>query len=338
METLIYTSNTIDAINDLLKNDYQKILILSDKNLYVLYEKEINSIKSHFGSKAIVYIISPGENSKSIANVMEIVNFMISNGFQRDSLIINYGGGVVSDLGGFISSNYLRGIDYINIPTSIIGQIDAALGGKTAINTFGIKNNFGSFYSPLAVVLNPNYIKTLNQLELDNGYGEVFKYQILMGDKELIFKEYNEILEACVKYKTSLVKKDKKDLGLRQYLNLGHTIGHGIEASQKIPHGVAIAYGTLATIDIAKSLSLTDNNFIKEAANIFNQIGINYTNEIKNLNKSDVINKINHDKKIKRGKINWILPINWGKIIQESIDQEVWVESLDKLIRGELFE
>ena len=196
-----------------------------------------------------------GEGSKSLEGFAGLQKLMLENGFSRKDCVAAVGGGVVGDLSGFAASAYMRGIDFYNIPTTLLSQIDSSIGGKTAINFGGVKNIVGAFYQPKKVLIDPDLLKTLPQRQISNGLAEAVK-MALTSDKELfelfetgeIDKNLDEIIIRSLNIKKNVVEQDEKEAGLRKILNFGHTVGHGIESSegmQELYHGECVALGMI---------------------------------------------------------------------------------------------
>ena len=203
----------------------------------------------------VICTVPAGEGSKSVDGFSLLLQTMLENGFSRKDCVVAAGGGVVGDLAGFAASAYMRGVDFYNIPTTLLSQIDSAIGGKTAINFGGVKNIVGSFYQPKKVLIDPELLKTLPQRQLSNGLAEAVK-MALTSDKALfelfetkeIAASLDEIIIRSLQIKKSVVEQDEKEAGLRKILNFGHTIGHGIESSenmQALYHGECVALGLL---------------------------------------------------------------------------------------------
>ncbi|MFP4456833.1 MAG: 3-dehydroquinate synthase family protein [Clostridia bacterium] len=345
MHRISFINSEGDILKELnqliIKNNLKKAYILTDKNVYDIYHRQIKHFTDSLCVKNIIKIVDPGELSKSLETVETIVEELVLNFFQRDSLIINLGGGVITDLGGFIASNYLRGIQYVNIPTTIIGQVDASIGGKTAINMFGIKNNFGSFYKPLKVLIYDAFIKSLDEVEKANGYGEIVKYSVLTGDKKLLKQDYTSIVKKCIDYKLNLVKKDLYDNNKRKYLNLGHTLGHGLETMSSLPHGISVYYGIIFANFLAQSINLSNSSFQKEFIKETEET-IEFKKYLKganiyNIDIDSLVNVISHDKKVKNNQIEWILPIGWGKILCKEVERDRWIKALIDFIGSGFF-
>ena len=221
-----------------------------------------------------ILILDDGENSKQISKAMASIQKLIDLGSDRNTLLISFGGGVVSDHVGFIASIFKRGIPYINIPTTLVGMIDASIGGKTAINMNNIKNQVGTFYHPSKIFIDYNFLDKMPISLLNDGLGEMFKYAILSGNKMInSFKMYlktkdigilNTMVYDCCIMKASIVDQDERDQDIRKILNLGHTFGHAIESDSKnkISHGVAVINGILMAAFLSwKKGYLEDSEF-----------------------------------------------------------------------------
>lgn len=244
--------NIISNLKDYVDKNKQ-ILIIMDDNIPVRY---MESIKNSLDNNIYSFVIRHGENNKSFSNYQNILNYLLDLNFTRDDMIINLGGGVVSDLGGFIASTYKRGIKYINIPTTTLSMVDSSIGGKVAINYSGYKNVVGSFYEPYLVIIDIELLKTLDARNYYNGLVEALKMSLLDSkDFFELFKDLHQNLDDIIykslMFKKRIIEEDEKDLGIRRILNFGHTLGHAIEAKyiNKIYHGEAVGYGMLPFID-----------------------------------------------------------------------------------------
>jgi 3-dehydroquinate synthase len=231
------------------------ILVLTDtntkKHCYPILERVVGKFDN---VKQVT--IRPGEKNKNFESVQKVLDELLANNAGKDALLINLGGGVVTDIGGFVASIYKRGIPYINIPTTLLAQADAAIGGKTGINAGTIKNSIGTIYQPVATIINTAYLDTLSEKEGLNGLAEMMKHALLDGTEHWqSFLKYLdgkvklvELLKRSVQYKTSVVEKDPLENGYRRVLNFGHTVGHALESymltlDKPLKHGFAIAHG-----------------------------------------------------------------------------------------------
>lgn len=240
-------------INEAFKhlNLNRRVLIVSDSGVPHQYAKTVAAQCKD----GIIYTVEQGECSKSLECFKALLQVMLENGFSRNDAVIAVGGGVVGDLSGFAASAYMRGIDFYNIPTTLLSQIDSSIGGKTAINFCGVKNIVGAFYQPKKVLIDPELLKTLPSRQISNGLAEALK-MALTSDEDLFNIFENEDIESNIEkiiirslaVKKSVVEADEKEAGLRKILNFGHTIGHGIESSEgmsELYHGECVALGMI---------------------------------------------------------------------------------------------
>lgn len=236
-----------------LLNLDRRVLIVTDSGVPQDYAKTIACACKN----PVIITVEQGEKSKSLETFEKLLKTMLENNFSRNDCVIAVGGGVVGDLSGFAAASYMRGIDFYNIPTTLLSQIDSSIGGKTAINFGGVKNIVGAFYQPKKVLIDPELLNTLDPRQLSNGLAEAVKVA-LTSDKELfdIFENTNikenldEIIIRSLNVKKYIVEQDEKESGLRKILNFGHTIGHGIESSQTgLFHGECVALGIIPMCD-----------------------------------------------------------------------------------------
>lgn len=231
---------------DLDKNE-RKVFIVTDSGVPAEYAKCVASQCAD----AVIFTFSQGEESKNFDTLQDICGAMLENKINRHDCVIAVGGGVTGDMAGFAASCYMRGIDFYNIPTTLLSQVDSSVGGKTAIDFRGVKNIIGAFYQPKGVLIDPNVLKTLNDRQKACGMAEIIKMAATL-DKELFEKleadadiDLESLIEAALRAKISVVEKDEKEAGLRKVLNFGHTLGHGIESNSDMLHGEAVALGML---------------------------------------------------------------------------------------------
>ena len=229
----------------------RRVLVVTDSGVPEIYAQTL----ADQCKMPVVRTVESGEASKSIETFSELLQIMLENGFSRKDCVVAVGGGVVGDLSGFVASAYMRGIDFYNIPTTLLSQIDSSVGGKTAINFGGIKNIVGAFYQPKKVLVDSELLKTLPKRQFSNGLAEAIK-MALTSDKELFElieskdteENIDEIIIRSLDIKKSVVEQDEKESGIRKILNFGHTIGHGIESSvnmEALYHGECVALGLI---------------------------------------------------------------------------------------------
>ena len=233
----------------------RRVLIVTDSGVPKCYAETV----AKQCKNPIICTVKSGEGSKSLEVFGELLQKMLDNNFSRKDCVVAVGGGVVGDLSGFAASAYMRGIDFYNIPTTLLSQIDSSIGGKTAINFSGVKNIVGAFYQPKKVLIDPELLNTLPQRQISNGLAEAIK-MALTSDSELfdifenkdVMQNIDEIIVRSLNIKKNVVEQDEKESGLRKILNFGHTIGHGIESSEnihKLYHGECVALGLIPMCD-----------------------------------------------------------------------------------------
>ena len=229
----------------------RRVLVVTDSGVPAEYAKSL----AQQCKAPVILTVEEGEGSKSMETFSRLLRTMLDHGFSRKDCVVAVGGGVVGDLSGFAASAYMRGIDFYNIPTTLLSQIDSSIGGKTAINFGGVKNIVGAFYQPQKVLIDPELLKTLPARQISNGLAEAVKMALTsdrvlfeLFEHEDIGSHIDEIIIRSLNIKKSVVEKDEKEAGLRKILNFGHTIGHGIESSgnmTQLYHGECVALGLI---------------------------------------------------------------------------------------------
>ncbi|MEC9484690.1 MAG: 3-dehydroquinate synthase [Candidatus Izemoplasma sp.] len=298
---------TVYIEHDLLSNitpylpKTSNYILISDDNIPKVYYETIHkqlSIKHSYFFKA-------GEQSKSLPVVQDIIEQMIEDGVTKDYVLIALGGGVVGDLAGFIASVYLRGIDYVQIPTTLLAQVDSSVGGKTAVNSPTMKNAIGAYKHPKKVLIDPKTLNTLENRHFNNGMAEIIKYGLISDSKLFhrlntnnIINIIDEIIATCVAIKARIVYLDEKDQGVRQLLNYGHTIGHAIEqySEYELLHGESIA--------IAMHMLAKDKPFEESLTQLLRHYNLPLDYSYK---KDAILKAIKTDKKVYNDHLNMIL-------------------------------
>ena len=257
----------------------RRVLIVSDTGVPTAYAQTL----SRQCSNGVICTVPTGEESKSLDVFGQLLQTMLEHNFSRKDCVVAVGGGVVGDLAGFAASAYMRGIDFYNIPTTLLSQIDSSIGGKTAINLGGVKNIVGAFYQPKKVLIDPDLLQTLPPRQISNGLAEAIK-MALTSDKELfdIFETGNiesnidEIIIRSLNIKKAVVEQDEKEAGLRKILNFGHTVGHGIESSENLARlylGECVALGMLPMCDAAIRARVIA---VLQKCNLYNMIAFDW--------------------------------------------------------------
>ena len=296
----------------------QKIAVITDDIVDSLYSSTVVDSLKNNGFDVYKYVIENGEKSKNGLNFLEICSFLAQNHFTKSDIIIALGGGVVGDLAGFVAASYLRGIDFVQIPTTLLAAVDSSVGGKTAIDIDSGKNLIGAFYQPILVLCDYTTLSTLKPEIFIDGCAEVIKYSVI-GNKEL-FKHLCEnglnfdleyVISECVKMKRDIVQCDEFDANERQKLNLGHTIGHSIElcSNFEISHGSAVAIGLSIIAKYALVKGLCEKETYEQLVELLIKFKLPY---ITQYNANELLEPILSDKKRKGDKINLIVPFGIG--------------------------
>ena len=294
----------------MMTNNYDKFFVLTDENIYGIYSSMIASM---LPEKEITKIVVPaGEQSKSIENVMLIWNKLLDAKAGRDALLINLGGGTISDLGGFAAATYKRGIDFVNVPTTLLAMIDASIGGKNGINFNNYKNQIGLFSEAQSVIINPQFLKTLNERDILSGLAEMMKYAFVSDASflDLDADNYLDFMEKAAMTKDEVVALDMRETGLRKILNFGHTIGHALESyyldkENYLTHGEAVALGMYSSLYLSVKYCGLDEKWL-----FFYEMWFKGNLNLMNLNGFDVdaiYSYVSHDKKNKGGKPRLVL-------------------------------
>lgn len=340
---MIFTEGFFN-ISPCTKNVSKKVLVVSDKNVYEEYgymlEKELANNMEYIDK----IILESGEKTKSFESVFKIFEKANSIGVDKNWALIALGGGVIGDLCGFAASTYKRGIKLIHIPTTLLSQIDSSIGGKTGVNFGGLKNNIGTIYQSELTFINIDCLKTLDKRQYKAAFGELAKYAIIDGGEvyESVFRKTKEILEynhdalqkiiyKCIHIKQDIVEKDLGDTGLRNILNLGHTLGHALESKSdyQILHGEAILIGLLYACKVSKRLGCLRENLDCDIERLIKILDIKYP---KSLINRDLIECFKGDKKFIDEKIRFVLPYAIADIrINSETTQDVLISAINDL-------
>ena len=295
-----------------------KVAVITDANVDALYGENIQKALEDAAFSVSRIVIEPGEKSKTLGTLSDVFAQMAAFGMTRSDLVITFGGGVPGDLGGFAAATFLRGIDFIQVPTSLLAQIDSSVGGKVAVDLPAGKNLVGSFYQPLGVFIDPDLLGTLPKRYLHDGLAEAIKYgcirssglftklQHIKDDEELL-SEIEAIIQECCSIKARIVEMDEFDTGERMLLNFGHTIGHAVEKYfnyETFTHGEGVGIGMVALTEQTEQLGITEKGSAAVIRNILEQYGLP-TGAV--MAKDEVLRTIALDKKKKGGTITLIV-------------------------------
>lgn len=342
-EDIYIGSNIISSLNDYTK-DFDKILIFSNETIADLYFRKLKSILEE-KDKIFYFAIKDGEEYKNIDSILPVYDYMLENNFSRKSLIISLGGGVICDMGGYVSATYMRGIEFIQVPTSLLAQVDASVGGKVAINHPKCKNMIGSFKNPYRVIIDVEFLKTLPKREFNSGMGELLKHSFLTKDKSYL--EYiennvekiknldNEVLENTVeqsiRIKKHYVDIDPFEKGERTFLNLGHTYAHALESffDYKVyTHGEAVAKGVIFDLELSLLRGKIDKEYLEKAKNIFKLFDID--TDLIYLSSNKFIPLMRKDKKNSFNKIITIILDSEGHLFKTEVKEDEIIKIINK--------
>lgn len=340
----LYISSELDKIFESIftENSYSKIFILVDENTKIHCLPKI--IKLPQLKTAVIIESESGEINKSIESIQKIWKVLSETGADRSSLLINLGGGLICDMGGFAASTFKRGMHFINIPTTLLSQVDASVGGKTGFNFSGLKNEIGVFSHPKYVIIDSSFNSTLDKRNILSGWAEMLKHALIFNESDwdnLIsndisktnFKTLNQIIARSVSIKNHFVEKDPNEKDIRKALNLGHTFGHAFESlfmntENEILHGEAVAHGMICELYLSyRNCKFPESKLqeiVKYILVFFKKL------KITDLNFNKITDLINHDKKKEGNKINITLLEDIGKIkINEDCNSEDLIETLN---------
>ena len=348
-----------------LNDDFKKQI--KNKNVFLLYDDffnhinkadnpifELNKSISELATSLKLFPVKSRDTNKNFKKLQNLIEKMLSYKIDRDSVIITFGGGVIGDIGGFAAAILLRGIKYIQIPTTLLAQVDSSVGGKTGINTKKGKNLVGAFHQPTKVIIDASLINTLPKRELHAGFAEVIKYSLICDKNFFRYLDINYknilmlkkpfledlIYKSCF-IKAKIVSQDEKEKGVRALLNLGHTFGHAFESllnykSSHLIHGEAVSIGICMAYRLSQKLGLCNNEDVKKVENIITKYKL--PNSIKTLdnlkfNYKNVFKTLYADKKVKNGKLTFVLPKGIGNaILKTNIKEKIILDFLKEEI------
>jgi 3-dehydroquinate synthase len=322
------------AANPKLKNILgasTRVFLVTNRTIWKIYSRQLCG-KHQVFSKAIPLLIPDGERFKNLKWYENLCRGLVRQGVDRRSLIVALGGGVVGDVAGFVAATVLRGIRYVQLPTTLLAQIDSSIGGKTAVNLPEGKNLVGAFHQPSLVISDPLFLKTLPAREVRAGIYEAIKvgiildrglFEILEGQMARVLDLEPEVLEKviqhCASAKAAVVVEDEREAGARKLLNFGHTIGHALEAItgyRRFKHGEAVGWGILVAVRLAEKMGSISGEDSDRMMNCVRSVGV--LPKIADLKVADILRHMKRDKKAVAGELHWALPtgIGCGKVVK----------------------
>ncbi len=343
---IIIGDGIMSSLGDFIDcSGYSSITLITDATTEKLYGEPVMEALGATGRRLLKYTFPAGERSKSLRQVERAYQFLMENGVDRNGLLCVLGGGVVGDVGGYVAATYLRGIDYVQLPTTLLAQVDSSIGGKVGINFGGMKNMVGSFYQPKAIISDIAFLESLPVRERRNGMAEVIKYGLAM-DRELFDKvsrrkkakfaadELVDIIGRCAFLKARIVEADETDRsGLRQILNFGHTVGHAIEATSSFQgqrHGEAIAIGMMAASRISERLGMLNHESVQGIGEVLTRFGL--PTRCPEMSPAELLGAMQYDKKASQGELRWVLLKEIGQgVVNCTVEKDVVIKALSEV-------
>lgn len=323
-------------------------VVITDKNVARHHLRRVVASLRTCGFTPRSIVLPAGERQKSLTNAARLYDLLVAEGADRQTPILALGGGVVGDLAGFVASTYLRGVPLVQVPTSLIGQVDSSVGGKVGVNHPRGKNLIGAFYHPRAVLADPVVLATLPRRELVSGMAEVVKCGVIRHEGFFHFVERNvekfyaldrfvteEVIATCVSVKAEVVEKDEREEGIRAILNYGHTVGHALEtigAYRRFRHGEAIAVGMSCAARVALHLGLADAHLVEAQDRILARLGL--PTAVRGVRMNAVLSTMRTDKKRRAGRVRMVLPTQIGRVqIVDDVDPSAVRSALSEVLK-----
>jgi 3-dehydroquinate synthase len=344
---IVIAPSTLDKLGEYMSKLKlgRKVLVVSNPTVFELYgARVVNSLKAS-EYEVFTCILPDGESYKNLDSIKEIYDVCIEHRLERSSTLVALGGGVIGDMTGFAAATYLRGVNFVQVPTTLLAMVDSSIGGKTGVNHPKGKNLIGAFYQPQFVLIDPEVLKTLPEREFRAGMAEVIKYGIIWDADFFARMEASkhldsiktispELLETIIKLscqaKADVVGKDEKESGLRAILNYGHTIGHAVESLTgytEVIHGEAVGIGMVAAGQMAAELGMWTKEETERQNHLITKAGL--PTHLPKVDIEEIITAIQIDKKVKDGKVRFILPTQIGKV---KITDEVSTDTIRSVL------
>jgi 3-dehydroquinate synthase len=326
---------------------YSAVVLITDTNVKRLYGRYMMKALKPTGKRVTIFTLPVGERAKSISTAERGYKFLLESNIDRKGLACTFGGGVVGDVGGYIAATYLRGIDYIQLPTTLLAQVDSSIGGKVGVNFGGKKNMVGSFYQPRTIACDVALLKSLPPAEMRNGMAEVVKYALAMDEElfrtleqkresEFNTAELKDIVMRCGYLKARVVEADETERsGQRAILNFGHTVGHALEAATKLhrlSHGEAVAIGITAAAKISEQVGMLEPGSVPIIEKLLLKFGL--PTYCQGVNPDELITAIRFDKKTTLGETGWVLLKGFGQgVVNQPVAESLVRRALKEICR-----
>ena len=338
---ILFGSNLLKNLPEYIKRVYKgkKLFIITDNNVEKYYRKQMEELLKDYDFT--FYILEAGEKSKTLENVSKIYKAMINAALSRDDLVVAFGGGVTGDIAGFAAATYMRGVPFIQIPTTLLSQVDSSVGGKVGVDLEEGKNLVGAFNQPKIVLIDTSVLKTLTDRYFFDGLAEVVKYGCIYDEelfslleglksREEVMEHIEDILYRSCDIKREVVEEDEKEHGLRMILNFGHTVGHGLEQYynyEKYTHGEAVSLGMAEILETGEIEGITEKGSFERTKKLLEQFHLPVEDKY---NREDVLKIMKRDKKNKKGEVNFVMIEKIGKCKIVKIEENKMYDFLYK--------
>ncbi|NLC43736.1 MAG: 3-dehydroquinate synthase [Clostridiales bacterium] len=321
----------------------RKLLLITDENVANWYQQAVEEQFRNLGFTVTTAVIKPGESAKTLGEAEKLYDIALEANLDRQSLVVALGGGVIGDLAGFVAATYMRGVPFVQIPTSLLAQVDSSVGGKVAVNHPKAKNVIGAFYQPQSVLMNVSSLKTLPKRELSTGLAEVIKYGVIYDESFLSWLEthmtdlmsldlslLSKAIQRSCEIKADVVSQDETEQGLRAILNFGHTVGHAIESSAgygSYTHGEAVSIGMIVETRITHLMGMVPAEYVNRLEAVLIGAGLPVT--LPDVDPNVLIGWMRHDKKNIGDKIGFVLPVGPGRVeVFHNVETDIVLEAL----------
>jgi len=338
-------SETLEHLGMRVESFATRGVVVSNPTIISLFGERVSQVLSGAKIEFRFLSVPDGEEYKSLTMASRLYDDLVDFGLQRGDSIIALGGGVIGDLSGFVAATYMRGVPFIQVPTTLLAQVDSSIGGKVAVNHRSGKNLIGCFYQPKFVQIDVASLKTLPERELRAGLAEVIKCGFLIGENFLSFLEENlglileldeavlsKVIAQCCRFKARVVEEDERDYGRRAILNYGHTFGHAIETAsryQEMLHGEAISIGMVGAAIVSEELGWVDRSFADRHIKLLQRAGL--PSKLEGVSGEDLLNYMILDKKGREGRIRFVLLEKPGKPVLSEVPSRVIEKALSRL-------
>lgn len=331
--SMLIENGIMAKAGELIKEHFgnKRFCVITDENVGNIYLDRFSAVLAEAGLDFDSYVFPAGERHKTMSTVEDILAFLAERHYTRSDMLIALGGGIVGDVTGFAAAIYQRGIEFVQMPTTVLAAVDSSVGGKTGVNLGGLKNQVGAFWQPSLVLCDPESFKTLPAVEYSSGMAEVVKYAAIcrasLADMIEAGKDISDIICECVSIKRDIVQRDERDTGERQLLNLGHTFGHAVEkvTANAFTHGQAVSIGTVMAFKAAEKMGICSSEDVKRISELLARFNLPLSCDC---TFESLLSAMQSDKKRVGAEITLVLPRCLGECVLHTIEMSALPEVL----------